>query len=102
MPSAKAKLLKYSYPGNIRELKAIIELAVVMCENNELQADDITFNAIKREKEFLFEQKTLKAYTRDIIKYYLKKNNDDIAATAQTLDIGKSTIYKMMQDGELS
>ncbi|AMR30125.1 regulator [Mucilaginibacter sp. PAMC 26640] len=102
MPNAKAKLLKYSYPGNIRELKAIIELAVVMCENNELQADDITFNSIKRENEFLFEQKTLKAYTRDIIKYYLKKNNDDIAATAQTLDIGKSTIYKMMQDGELT
>ncbi|OOQ56715.1 sigma-54-dependent transcriptional regulator [Mucilaginibacter pedocola] len=99
---AKSKLLKYNYPGNVRELKAVIDLAAVMCDDNEIKADDITFNSIKREDEFLSEQKTLRAYTCDIIKFYLKKNNNDIAITAAMLDIGKSTIYKMMQDKELS
>ncbi|WP_204985970.1 sigma-54-dependent transcriptional regulator [Mucilaginibacter psychrotolerans] len=99
---AKNKLIRYKYPGNIRELKAVVDLAAVMCENNEITADDITFNSIKRENEFLGEQKTLRAYTCDIIKFYLKKNNNDIALTAEMLDIGKSTIYKMMQDKELT
>jgi len=49
----------------------------------------------------LTEQKTLRQYTCDIIKYYLKRNNNDVIATAALLDIGKSTIYKMIQEGEL-
>ena len=50
---------------------------------------------------FINEQKTLKQYTREIIKYYLKKNNNDVIAAAKDLDIGKSTIYKMLKNGEL-
>lgn len=98
---AKNKLLHYNFPGNVRELKAIIDLAVVMSNNNEICTDDITFNSIKRENGFLSEQKTLRAYTCDIINYYLKKNNNDVVSTADLLDIGKSTIYKMISEGEL-
>jgi DNA-binding NtrC family response regulator len=98
---AKNKLMRYSFPGNIRELKAIVDLAVVMCNNNEICTDDITFNSIKRDNGFLTEQKTLRQYTCDIVKYYLKRNNNDVIATAALLDIGKSTIYKMIQEGEL-
>jgi len=98
---AKKKLMNYSFPGNVRELKSVIDLAVVMCENNVITADDITFNSIRRDDSFMLDQKTLKQHTCDIIKYYLKKNNNDVIATAAMLDIGKSTIYKMMQLGEL-
>jgi len=97
----KTKLLRYNFPGNIRELKAIIDLAVVMCENNEIKSGDITFNSIRREENFMVEQKSLRQYTCDIINYYLKKNNNDVIETAKILDIGKSTIYKMIQSGEL-
>jgi len=99
---AKDKLLGYPFPGNVRELKAIIELAAVMCNENEIKPDDITFNAAGREDVFISDEKTLRQHTCDIIKYYLKKNNDDVVATAQKLDIGKSTIYKMMQSGDIS
>jgi len=98
---AKDKLLSYYYPGNIRELKAMVELAVVLCENNEINTDDITFTSPKKDDIFLSEQKTLKQYNCDIIKHYLKKNNNDVVATSKVLDIGKSTIYKMMKEGEL-
>jgi len=98
---AKTKLLHYYFPGNVRELKAIIDLAAVMCENNEINANDITFSRSKKEEVFITEQKTLRQYNCDIIKYYLKKNNDDVIAAAKVLDIGKSTIYKMMKAGEL-
>lgn len=98
---AKDKLLHYYFPGNVRELKAMIDLAAVMSENGEIQADDITYTSTKREEVFMAEQKTLRQYTCDIIKYYLNKNDNDVIATAKVLDIGKSTIYKMMQAGEL-
>ena len=98
---AKDKLLHYPWPGNIRELKAVVELSVVMCENNELKPDDISFTTSKVENIFIPEDKTLRQHTCDIVKHYLNKYNNDISATAKILDIGKSTIYKMIQDGEL-
>ena len=99
---AKNKLLNYHFPGNIRELKAIIDLASVMCDGKEITAHDITFNATRKGDTFIMDNKTLKEYTCDIIKVYLKKNNNDVVATARALDIGKSTIYKMLQTGELN
>ncbi|WP_222536928.1 sigma-54-dependent transcriptional regulator [Pedobacter polysacchareus] len=99
--SAKEKLLKYAYPGNVRELKAIIDLAVVMCDQNEIRAEDITFNTIGRDNVLITEEKTLKDHNQDIIRFYLKKYNHDVIATAKVLDIGKSTIYNMIKAGEL-
>ncbi|WP_246001528.1 sigma-54-dependent transcriptional regulator [Mucilaginibacter gracilis] len=99
---AKTKLLRYQFPGNVRELKAIIELAVVMCNDNEITANEININVVKRDDGIVMEDKTLREYTCEIVKYYLKKNNDDVLLTARILDIGKSTIYKMIQAGELA
>ena len=98
---AKNKLLHYHFPGNVRELKAVIELAVVMKTGDEIKADDITFSAATSDEIFLTESKTLRKHTHDIIKHYLKKCNNDINATAAILGIGKSTIYKMIQMKEL-
>ncbi len=97
---AKDKLLKYPFPGNIRELKSVIDLACVMCENNEIVADDLTFNSISNTDFFLSDEKTLKEHTTEIILHYLKNNGNDISKTAKKLDIGKSTIYSLIQSLE--
>jgi DNA-binding NtrC family response regulator len=94
---AKEKLFKYKFPGNIRELKSIIDLACVMCENNEISIDDLTFESINATDFFLSDNKTLKDFTDEIIFFYLKKNNYDVLKTAKQLDIGKSTIYNLIQ-----
>lgn len=98
---AKDKLMRYNYPGNVRELKSIIDLAAVMCDGNEIKADDISYIAAKGPQAFTAEEKTLRQYTCDIIQFFLKKYNNDVIATASKLDIGKSTIYKMIQEKEI-
>ena len=100
--SAKNKLQRYNYPGNVRELKSIIDLACVMCNNNEIKDEDIRFNKIKGNEDFTSEEKTLKEYTHDIIKFFLKKHNQDVLEVAKRLDIGKSTIYNLIQKKEIS
>ncbi|MCS4302423.1 sigma-54 dependent transcriptional regulator [Chryseobacterium sp. BIGb0232] len=98
---AKKKLLKYSFPGNVRELKSVIDLACVLAEENEITAEDISFYSLEKESEvFLDQQKTLKEYTTEIILHFLKKNNNDVIKTAKILDIGKSTIYNLMNNAE--
>lgn len=98
---AKAKLMSYNFPGNVRELKAMIYLAVVMCDENEIKADDINSTIVKQEGISFSETKTLRQHTCDIIKLYLKRYNNDVISAANALDIGRSTIYKMMKEGDL-
>jgi DNA-binding NtrC family response regulator len=94
---AKQKLMKHPFYGNIRELKSVIDLACVMCDGNEILLDHITFISINNNDIFLSEEKTLKEYTDEIIFHYLKKNNNNVVRTANKLDIGKSTIYNLIQ-----
>lgn len=98
---AKKRLIEYHYPGNVRELKAIIELAVVICDGNEIIDKDIIFNSNTSETNKTMENKTLRQHICDIIQYQLTINGNDIKYTAKKLDIGISTIYKMIKSGEI-
>src|SRR4029077_548129 len=42
--NAKQKLITYTFPGNIRELKSIMELACVMAEEVEINEEDMQLN----------------------------------------------------------
>ena len=44
---------------------------------------------------------SLREYECQIIQYYLEKYNKDVLLVAKKLDIGKSTIYRMIQNGEI-
>lgn len=101
-PAAQEKLMKYHFPGNVRELKAIMELAVVMSNGSVIQEDDINFSHIPQTQRFFLDQEdTLEGYTRKIIRHYLDKYNNNIVEVAKRLDIGKSTIYRMLKNKEL-
>ncbi len=99
---AKDKLMKYNYPGNVRELKAIIDLSAVMCDGRQICDSDIYFASVTMGDSFTNEEKTMKEYTIDIIKHFLKKYDNNIVKAAEKLDIGKSTIYKMIQNKEIT
>lgn len=94
---AQKKLMDYSYPGNIRELKAIIELSCVMCDNNQIESKDITYNSEKSINNILSQEMTFDDYSNLIIKFYLDKYDDNVIAVAKKLNIGKSTIYRIMK-----
>ncbi|MCK5907571.1 MAG: sigma-54-dependent Fis family transcriptional regulator, partial [Flavobacteriales bacterium] len=98
---AQDKLINHPYTGNVQELKAVIELATVMCNNNTITEDDIKFNSTKGISDFLLDEKTLKDYTRGIIKHFLTKYDDNVLLVAEKLDVGKSTIYRMLKNHEI-
>lgn len=99
---AKNKLKKYGFPGNIRELKAVIDLAVVMRNGQEMTDEDISFSDVGPINDLLIEEKTLKEYNTQIIQYFLDKYDGDIMLVSNKLDVGKSTIYGMRKKGELT
>jgi two-component system response regulator AtoC len=95
---AKQKLLNYSFPGNVRELKSAVELAMVMTDKAEIDADDITFAQRDVVADVMGEELTMRDYQMKIIKLYLKQHNDDIKIVADKLNIGQSTIYRLLKE----
>ncbi|KHT44473.1 Fis family transcriptional regulator [Alteromonas marina] len=39
--AARNKLSQYSWPGNVRELENVVQRALILCENNEIDAGDL-------------------------------------------------------------
>jgi DNA-binding NtrC family response regulator len=96
---AQQKLLNYPFPGNVRELKAVIELAAVLSMDNMITSDDISFHKINEKSDLASVEMTLEEYNAKIINSYLKKYDNNITEVAKKLNIGKSTIYRMKKNG---
>ena len=98
---AQQKLLNYRFPGNVRELKSVIDLAVVMSDGPVIEPENITLNTTAKVTDIFAHGKTLREHTNFIIQHYLDTNKGDVLLVARLLDIGKSTIYRMIQSKEL-
>lgn len=100
--NAKQKLITYTFPGNIREIKSIIELACVMSDGEEINEEDLQINftplKISHTRNGNY---TLKEYTLKLIQQYLDEYDYDVLKVAGKLDVGKSTIYRMINNNSL-
>ncbi len=99
--SAMYKLKSYNYPGNVRELKSLMELACVMSDDEVINDDNINLESNSNFGNLLNKETTLREYEIQIIQYFLNKYDQDVLGVAKKLDIGKSTIYRMLQSGEI-
>jgi DNA-binding NtrC family response regulator len=99
---AKKKLLSHAFPGNIRELKSVVELATVMAEGNEILPEHLNIVVQNVLENFAVKEATLKEFNIKLIQYYLDLYNSDVIKVSKKLDIGKSTIYRMIQNKELT
>lgn len=92
------KLRSYSYPGNIRELRSITELAVTLTEGNEIESDNIILGGDDILPQVMDKELSLRAYNLQIVKKFLEKYDNNIKLVAEKLDIGVATIYRMLKE----
>ena len=52
---ARALLLRYPYPGNVRELENLVERAVVLCRSEVITTEDLPFHLREERAESLLE-----------------------------------------------
>ena len=95
---SQKKLMSYPFPGNVRELKSVVELAVTISENDVIEPTDLVIDRGDPLSDVSNDNLTLREYQVKIIKATLKKNNDDIKLAAEKLDIGISTIYRILKE----
>jgi transcriptional regulator with PAS, ATPase and Fis domain len=93
-------LMKYNYPGNVRELENIIEHAMVMCQNEEIQADHLPqeLHSFEHRKTVnKSSEKPLKKTECQTILEALNKHDWNKNKVSEELRIHRSTLWRKMQ-----
>jgi DNA-binding NtrC family response regulator len=93
---AGEKLMRYSWPGNIRELQHTIEKAVILSETEVLKPDDFYLRNISLSES---DEKipTLWEMEQHLIQQALDKNNGNYTAAAEQLGITRQTLYNKLR-----
>lgn len=95
---ARQKLMSYSWPGNIRELKAVIELAVVMADGVRIESSDISLAGSDVLPDVLTTEMSMREYNHRIVEIYMKKYDNNTKMVADKLDIGQTTVYRLLKE----
>lgn len=97
------KLMAYNWPGNIRELKNIIERAIILQDSNFLQPSLLltnTFNQDEQKSIFNFEKEmsSLDKINQKYIEIVLQQHSGNLTQTAKTLGISLSTLKRKLKE----
>lgn len=87
------KLMNYSWPGNIRELKNCIEAAVIRSSGDEISLFDLNINKEEGDKT---DDLTLNSAIKNQIIRVLKTSGGNKKEAAKILGISRSTLYSYM------
>ena len=93
---AQKKILSYRFPGNIRELKSIIELSVILSEGDTIMPDDLQIQSAQETSNIFDQELTMEEYNVKILAHFLKLYNKNAIQVANKLDISRATVYRMI------
>lgn len=98
-------LMRYDFPGNIRELENAIEHAFVICIDTTIQVDDLPQHILSKvvsEDKQLAAPLPLEDAERQAIYSVLEKNEFNKTRTAQELGISCNTLWRKMKKYRIS
>lgn len=99
-PEVMDQLYEYNYPGNIRELKNIIERLVVLSEDGVIKPNHMNFYRYKNEEDLMelslkeFRDKREKEYIEEVI----KRTDGNITKASEILKISRRQLYNKIND----
>ncbi|MEM9410417.1 MAG: sigma 54-interacting transcriptional regulator [Planctomycetota bacterium] len=92
---ANAKLLSYQWPGNVRQLRNVIDSAIVMAEGSEIQTEDL---GIRDSGESELSTLKIDHWERKLIGEALKRTSGSVPKAAELLGISRATLYRKIDE----
>ncbi|MBS1747141.1 MAG: sigma-54-dependent Fis family transcriptional regulator [Bacteroidetes bacterium] len=96
--SALDKLMKYPFPGNVRELQYTMERAIIMSDDEVLGEKDLLFSPIENTITLPEEDDDLKLSTieKNTILKVIEKHNGNITKAAKELGLTRTALYRRL------
>jgi len=102
---AMEQLLSYTWPGNVRELENVVERAVVICSDDEIQPGDLILSATGTSGNTEYVGRTLKEavnlFKRHFIQQSLARNGWRQTQTATILGIQRTYLSRLIKELEI-
>jgi Nif-specific regulatory protein len=97
--AALARLLEYEWPGNIRQLRNMMDSAVVLAEGNTIAAEDLGIQSIPMSDR----PQSLKIaeWERRLIQDALTRTRGRVPDAAKLLGIGRATLYRKIDEYQI-
>jgi two-component system, NtrC family, response regulator HydG len=93
-PEARDKLLGHQWPGNVRQLRNVIDSAVVLADGQQIEVGDLGLRgAVSGELESL----DLEFWERRLIGEALRRAAGNVPDAARLLGIGRATLYRKVE-----
>jgi DNA-binding NtrC family response regulator len=109
---ARAKLLEYAFPGNVRELENVIQKAILLSDSPAIRAEDLqwaTRDSDSRKAEgrkgggALPTLKDARARAeKEAIAAALERGGGNVSLAAKLLDVDRKWLMKLMEESGLS
>ncbi|MBT8342122.1 MAG: sigma-54 dependent transcriptional regulator [Desulfatitalea sp.] len=98
-PDALELLLKYDWPGNVRQLENVIERAFALGIGDTIQAFDLPPELRRRESADIIQKDTLNLLENEkmLIKKALTQTSGNKAEAAKLLGINLTTVYRKIE-----
>ena len=95
-------LMRYDWPGNIRELESVVERAVLFCQEEQLTVESLPEHlkpaaATPQVKCLIPPHLTLEEIEREAIAQTLERTGGNVKKTAQILDVHRPTLYRKLK-----
>ncbi len=101
------RLLRYDFPGNVRELENLMQKAVILSKSNVITADDIELEFDQPEKpkiEFPFKEtnffqardRMLRQFEKQFMSNILRLSKGNVTAAAQTCGMTRQNLQRIL------
>ncbi|MFH1112710.1 MAG: sigma-54-dependent Fis family transcriptional regulator [Pseudomonadota bacterium] len=102
-PGALAVLMKWSWPGNVREFENAIEHAFVVSQGDEILQSDLPEMIVHVVEPTLTLARSYQLRDeKDRVLRALKGSNWNVSRAAQTLGVSRATMYRMLNKYDIS
>jgi len=91
------KLKKYSWPGNIREMKHAVERAVILCDSNQLTFKDFQIKQVESAAENYKNLIKIDDVERDHILRVVEANHGNITKSAKDLGVSRTSLHRRLR-----
>jgi Nif-specific regulatory protein len=92
---ARRKLLSYPWPGNVRQLRNVIDSAVVLAVGNRIEPDDLGLRGAGGGE---LESLRLDYWERKLFTEALRRTSGNVPEAAKLLAIGRATLYRKIEE----
>ena len=104
-PAARAALVAYDYPGNVRQLEHVIQRAVAVARGPVIESGDLPEEVLARRSAPAPAEGSVAAAReraeREMIVATLGRNNGEVAASARELQVSRTTLWRLMKKHQI-